>query len=252
MKKEYELLVLRNQNPQSGLTESENPAVFTIILFVFVIFVISVSKYDLTGIIVYASFPVFSIIALGIPFRLILKRLVLLSPFVIIMAAVNPIVDQRAFIAMGNIIVSAGVISALVIIGKSLITMTAVMIFFSCVPFFKFCSVLKGFRVPDVFVTQLMLLYRYSFLLADEACALQKARNMRSFGKKGKDMLTTAKLIGSLLLRTKDRANRVFRAMVARGFQENIGKTEIKINKAKDWIFITGTVLLFSFVRIVA
>ncbi len=252
MKKEYELLVLRNKTPESGLFESENPAVFTIILFAFVIFVISVSKYDLTGIIVYAAFPVFTIVALGIPFRIILKRLALLSPFVIIMAAVNPIIDQRPFITMGNIAISAGFVSALVIIGKSLITITAVMVFFSCVPFFKFCSVLKGYRVPDIFVTQLMLLYRYSFLLADEAHALQKARNMRSFGNKGKDLLTTAKLIGSLLLRTSDRANRVFRAMVARGFQENIGKAEIKVSKAKDWIFITGIVLLFSLVRIIA
>lgn len=252
MKKEYELLVSGNKAPESRLIESENPVVVTIILLMFVVFVVSVSKYDLTGVIVYAAFPAFVIIALGIPLKLILKRLLLLSPFIIIMAVMNPIIDQRPFITIGNITISAGSISALVIIGKSLVTITAVMVFFSLVPFFRFCSVLKGFRVPDVFITQLMLLYRYSFLLADEAHALQKARNMRSFGKKGKDLLTTAKLIGSLLIRTSDRANRVFRAMIARGFQDNFHKEEVKIDKFKDWIVIMSVITLFSFIRIIA
>jgi cobalt/nickel transport system permease protein len=47
---------------------------------------------------------------------------------------------------------------------------------------------------------------------------MQKARDLRSFGGKGKGPIVTARLIGSLLIRTTSRAERIYMAMCARGF----------------------------------
>lgn len=220
-----------------------------IILLLFVLFVVSVNKHDITAGIIYAVFPVLLITAGRLPLLPILKRLALLSPFVLIMAAANPLLDNAPFIRIGTIVLSSGMVSGIVIVIKSLVTITAVLAFTLCVPFYRICEVLRDFRVPNVFVTQLALLYRYSFLLVEEAMAMQKARNLRSFGKKGKDIFTTAKLIGSLLLRTNSKAERIYRGMIARGFNGELTRRKADKIRRDEVFLIIVALLFFSLIR---
>jgi cobalt/nickel transport system permease protein len=222
-----------------------------IILVLFVLFVISVNKYDITAGIIYAVFPVMLITAGRLPIMPILKRLALLSPFVVIMAAANPFLDTVPYIRVGSVVISSGMVSGTVIVVKSLVTISAVLAFALCVPFYRICEVLRDFRVPDVFVTQLILLYRYSFLLVEEAVAMQKARNLRSFGKRGKDFFTTAKLIGSLLLRTNNKAERIYRGMIARGFNGEFSKKKADKIRMDEVLLTSAALLIFALIRIV-
>jgi cobalt/nickel transport system permease protein len=252
MRQKNRFLLFDKNTPVVALfRDDRTSAVLVPALIVFILFVISVSKFDITAVIVYSAFPLFAIVALRLPVKIIFGRLLLLSPFILIMAAANPLMDQRPIFALGSYSVSAGFVSGTVIIAKSLVTITAVIVFSFCVPFYLFCKVLRSFKVPEVFVTQLMLLHRYSFLLAEEALALQKARNLRSFGKKGKDLFTTAKLIGSLLIRTSSRADRIYRAMIARGFDGEIDKKSHIRFRIAQWCIIAGAVTIFTVIRII-
>lgn len=190
-----------------------------LLLLIYLVFVVSIPKYDLTAVIVFAFFPMCVLIAFSISIKKILVRLLYVSPFIITMALGNVFFDRRPFVVIGDYPITSGAISGLVIFFKSMVTFLTVMIFSQLVPFYRLCEVLRSLRVPDVFVTQLLLLYRYSFVLTDEAVSMQKARNLRSFGKNGQDLKTTAKLLGSLLLRTNNRADRIYRSMVARCMQ---------------------------------
>jgi cobalt/nickel transport system permease protein len=221
-----------------------------IVLGLFLVSVLSVRKYDVTAVCAYAAFPVLLIIAARLPAGVLLKRLAFFSPFLAIMAVANPILDQRPFFDAGGMVISAGLVSGTVIFLKSLVTIAAVLAFSLCIPFYRICQALRGFRVPEVFITQLVLLYRYCFLLVEEAIAMQKARAMRSFGKKGKGLFATAKLIGALLLRTTDRADRIFRGMVARGFAGALGKKQSFALTARDWMAIGVAVAIFGAIRI--
>ena len=49
-----------------------------------------------------------------------------------------------------------------------------------------------------------------------------RARDMRSFGKRGTGLRVFVRLIGILFLRTVDRAERIYYAMLSRGFQGDI------------------------------
>ena len=228
-----------------------NDRVAVIVLGVFVLFVVSVPRYDITAILAYASFPLLLILAARLSIGNMAKRLALLSPFMLIIAAANPILDQRTVITVGRIPLSAGLLSGLVILGKSLVITAAVLSFSACVPFYRLCNVLRSFGVPDIFVIQLMMLYRYSFLLLEEGAAIQRARDMRSFGKKGRDLFTTAKLIGTLLVRTTNRAERIYRSMVARGFSGSLGESERGIVSKWQWCTIVLLVTLFAVIRII-
>jgi cobalt/nickel transport system permease protein len=220
-----------------------------IILLMYIFFVLSINKYNINGTIVFASFPIMFTIAARVSFRFIAKRLLLISPFILIMAISNTFFAEPFFFRLGSIQISSGFISAIVIILKSIVTILALISFMQCVPFYRICETLRSFHVPGIFVTQLTLLYRYSFLLAEQAILMQKARDVRCFGRNGKDILTTAQLLGSLLLRTNDRAEKIYRGMVARGFNGDTLITRTEKTHFNEYIVLICTLFTFIIIR---
>lgn len=235
--------------PASPFPGSDRSALLVTVLFVF--FVLSIPKFNLSEVIAFAAFPVFLISAAKLPVTMILKRLLLLSPFVLFMAAGNLLFDRTPVVRLYGLTITGGIISGSVIVAKTMITVAGMLSVTHCIPFYRICRALEAFHVPEVLVTQLMLLYRYSSVLHEEASAMQKARDIRSFGNKGNDLSHTAALIGSLLLRTTDRAERVYRAMIARGFQERISSRPSGKISSGEWITIVIWSLLFLLLRMI-
>lgn len=231
------------------LIHTIDPRAILCVWGVYILAVLSLPKYDITGVLAFAAFPVFVISSASIPIGTILKRLGLLSPFVLMMAAANPFFDRTPLVTIHGIAVSGGFVSASVIVAKSVLSITAILTLLHCVPFYRLCTALRDLRVPEVFVTQLLLLYRYSHLLVEEAMALQKARNLRAFGRKGKGIFTTAKLIGSLLIRTVERAERIYKAMLARGFSGTMRYAAPTRFRNKDTAFIAAALISFFSIR---
>ncbi len=75
------------------------------------------------------------------------------------------------------------------------------------------------FRLPRSFIELTLLVYRYIFVLVEEAMAIRDAQRVR-LGYRGwrRSMRSIGVLGGSLILRAYDRAGRVFEAMSARGY----------------------------------
>jgi cobalt/nickel transport system permease protein len=71
---------------------------------------------------------------------------------------------------------------------------------------------------PRVLVTQVLVLWRYLFVLGEEAVRMDRARSMRSFGTRGRELALAGPFLGTLLLRSQDRAERIDRALRARAF----------------------------------
>jgi cobalt/nickel transport system permease protein len=94
-----------------------------------------------------------------------------------------------------------------------------------------FTDVLWAFgalRVPKILVAIFSFMYRYLFVLADEALRLTRARDSRSATIGGKPTTgrslafraqTTGRMVGNLFLRSYDRSERVYQAMVSRGYR---------------------------------
>ena len=244
-------IISQEQNTHDAFILDVNHRALILVWSFFVFFVLTLGKYDFSGVVAYAAFPLFVILVSKMPPRTIFRRLALLSPFIIMLAAANPFFDRRPLFSIGEITLTAGTVSGLVIVGKSLVLITVIITLSMIVPFYRLCDALRGFRVPDVFITQLVLLYRYSFLLVEEAMALQKARNMRSFGGNGKGFFTTAKMIGSLLLRTNERGERIYRGMLARGFNGTVHHAGDEPFRVKDMLFVAGSVIVFAGIRVI-
>jgi cobalt/nickel transport system permease protein len=71
--------------------------------------------------------------------------------------------------------------------------------------------------MPRPLAVQLLFLYRYMTVLGEEAVRMTVAREQRGGGRPLSIRLYGA-LVGRLLLRTWDRAERIYLAMCARGF----------------------------------
>lgn len=80
---------------------------------------------------------------------------------------------------------------------------------------------LDALGLPALFSSTLTLMLRYLFVLGEEAQRLQAAREARSVGP-GRNALWRARvlgrMVGSLWVRSLERADRVYAAMIARGY----------------------------------
>ncbi|MCA9972252.1 MAG: cobalt ECF transporter T component CbiQ [Anaerolineales bacterium] len=103
---------------------------------------------------------------------------------------------------------------------------------------------LHHLRVPQVLVSVISFMYRYLFVLVDEAIRLLRARDARSArltadGKLGGTLLWRAKvagsMVGQLFVRSFDRSDRVFNAMLARGYRGQMLTMNPHVMRPPDW-----------------
>jgi cobalt/nickel transport system permease protein len=89
---------------------------------------------------------------------------------------------------------------------------------------------LEHLRIPAVLTTIIVFLYRYLFVLTDEVFRLLRAREARSAAapgsKSGGGVLWRARVAGNmagqLFLRSYERSDRIYNAMVARGYSGHL------------------------------
>ena len=108
---------------------------------------------------------------------------------------------------------------------KSWTSVTAAVVLTATTPPLRLLEALRSIRVPAVLVAIVMLMYRYLFVLVEEAQSMMRARAARSAAigpKSGGSLVWRAKsaggMAGSLFIRTLDRSERIYMAMVARGY----------------------------------
>ncbi len=199
-----------------------DPRIKVLTAAVFVVCVVSFDKYALGAMLPFALFLVL-VAGLGeIPLGVLGKRLVLVSPFALFLGMFNPLFDQQPLLSFGSVVISGGWVSFASIMLRFTLTVGAILLLVAVTGFNSVCMALEGLGMPRIFAVQLLLLYRYIFVLMEEGIRMYRARQLRAFQGRGLGMRTFGLLVGSLLLRTLDRAQRIHLAMVCRGFDGTI------------------------------
>jgi cobalt/nickel transport system permease protein len=102
---------------------------------------------------------------------------------------------------------------------------------------------LRRLRVPDKACCLLLFTFRYVHVVADEYQRLARAARMRGFvpGNNLHTYRTYAHLLGMILVRSADRAERVRQAMALRGFQGRFHPLRpMGGGKADPWLLLAG------------
>ena len=191
-----------------------HPAAKLIVTMVFIVCVISSGRYDVAGLTVYFFYPAVILSLAELPFRGVLLRTLPALPFVLF-AGLSNILFERTLAPVG---ISYGALSCMVLVEKALLTVSALVILSATTPSRALFAQLQRARVPRILTTTMMLCFRYLSLLAEEAGSMARAYHLRSVRQKGLEMKHVGAFIGQLLLRSIDRAERVYAAMQCRGF----------------------------------
>ncbi|MCG6137226.1 MAG: energy-coupling factor transporter transmembrane protein EcfT [Nostoc sp. LLA-1] len=102
---------------------------------------------------------------------------------------------------------------------RSLICLVTMNSFLLTLPPHSFGIALKSLPVPAAIKENLLLAGQYLEILLDEVTRMQRSAQLRGLnGAVGWLRYTSAAMIGALYLRTLDRAERVYAAMVIRGY----------------------------------
>jgi cobalt/nickel transport system permease protein len=206
----------------------------------FVILVISHDRYEITALFPFFIFPAAMIAAGNLPLAYILRKILLLCPFVIIVGIFNPLFDRAIVLQAGPLAISGGWLSFASIIIRSILTVGSAFILLGLTGFTGVCRALEQLGMPRPFAVQLLFLYRYIFVLTEEGGRAARARQLRSCGKKGLGIGSFGTLIGHLLLRTWQRAERVHIAMLSRGFDGRFHSSRTSSFGTRELCFIIG------------
>lgn len=189
-------------------------------------------------------------IALGdIPWSVILARVAIASPFALLVGIWNPLFEQRPMMQLGYWEVSAGWVSCFNILERFALAMAAVLVLVATTGFDNVAAAMGRLGMPRVLVTQLMLLYRYGFLLGEETARILRAHALRAPRHPRPTLRTLRSLLGELLLRSIGRAERVHTAMLCRGFDGEIRGASRSRLGARDILFLIGSIAYFAAVR---
>jgi cobalt/nickel transport system permease protein len=221
-----------------------------VVTLAFIAVVMSFPVHEVSALTPFLLFPV-ALIALGrIPPRHILSKILLAAPFALAVGLFNPFLDRQPFGTIGCFIVTGGWVSFVSILLRFLLTVGAALALVACTGMNRLGEGLERLGVPRVFVVQLLFLYRYLFVVADEGGKMFRSVELRSERAHPLSLRTYGSLIGTLLLRSMDRAERVYRAMVARGFDGEIRVLRRSSFRWTDSVFIGGWLAFFTVARV--
>lgn len=226
-----------------------DPRVKLITTLVFIATVVSFDKYSISELIPFVLFPAVQISIAGLPVGYLLKKVLWVSPFAVLVGIFNPLMDQDILFYIGNIGISGGWGSFFSILIRSLLTVTAALVLIATTGFDTLCVALQKLGVPRLFVVQLMFLYRYIFVLMDEAARMVRAISLRSFNTGAMHFRIFVPMMGHLLLRTLDRAQRIHLAMQCRGFDGHIRVIRFMKIGFADILFAAGCAAFFLFLK---
>ncbi len=216
---------------------------------VFITTVMSFDRYQISALVPFFVFPLCLTVMGNIPLAYLMKRVALVLPFALMVGLFNPLLDDRILIRVGTLGISGGWLSCASILLRAMLTAGAALILVGVTGFTPLCHALRRLGVPQPFVVQLLFLHRYLYVLIEEARQLSRARRLRSFGRRGLGIRNSGPILGNLLLRTWERAERIHLAMLARGFRGEFplpGHSSFGIG---EFAFVTGWSILFITLR---
>jgi cobalt/nickel transport system permease protein len=196
---------------------------------------------------------------LGVGF--VLKRSSLALPFVLAaLPLILTIPGKTLFsLPLGPFVIHAsypGLVRFASIAIKSWLSVQAAIVLAASTSFPDLLVAMRALHVPQLLVSIFGLMWRYMFVLVDEATRLLRARASRS----GQSDLpgtrpggniswlarVTGGMAGSLFLRAFERSDRIYMAMVSRGYDGEARSLPLPAIQPAQWAFLIASLSLFG------
>jgi len=159
----------------------------------------------------------------------VLKRSLVILPFVLLIAIFIPFFREGEVAGSYNVwlwqisITYNGLLVLTNVIVKSWLSILALILLSSTTRLNDLLKALRQLGMPQVMILILSFMYRYIFVLVDEVMRLRQARDSRNFGGSWLHRLKTiGHMVGTLFIRSYERGERIYAAMLARAFDGQV------------------------------
>jgi len=193
----------------------------------FIITVISFNRYALWLLAPYIFYPTLLMALSETPYSMLLKRFMIAFPFCFFAGISNLFFLPPPY----------GAISFFTIIFRTYLCVMAVLLLVSTTPFFEIANSMRILKIPNIFIVIFEMTYRYICVLLEEVHSMYIAYSLRSPGVKGIKIRDMGSFAGQLLLRSFDRADRIYNAMKCRGYALCTPSQNGRNFTLKDFIF---------------
>ena len=215
----------------------------------YILCVVSFGRYEVAAMLPFLIYPVALLALADLPAGYLARKIAIVTPFALTIGLFNPLFDRQVIVQFGALDIWGGWLSCASIVARALLTTAAAIVLVAVTGFPAICAALERLGMPRVFAVQLLFLYRYIFVLTDEGGRVSRARQLRACGQKRPGLRHFGPLVGHLLLRTWERAERIHMAMLARGFSGEVHARRQGRFGAGDLLFVLGWSALFIALR---
>jgi cobalt/nickel transport system permease protein len=158
-----------------------DPRVKVITTLIFIICVVSFNKYEVSRLLPFFIFPALLVGIADLPLNYLLRKLILVSPFVLFIGIFNPFLDREILLQIGSLQVSGGWFSLISILLRFILTVGAGLLLIATTGFPAICMAIEKLGAPKIFTVLLLMLYRYLFVLVEESIRMMRAYTLRAF-----------------------------------------------------------------------
>lgn len=203
-----------------------------------------------------------SLSALGMDFTF--RRSLIALPFALAAASAifSPLGNPLAEWHVGPLVLiptDYGLIKFASILVRSWLSVQAAILLVAVTRFPDMIHAFEHLRVPKILTTIVSFLYRYLFVLTDEVMRLLRAREARSATvagqRSGRSVVWRAKVTGNmagqLFLRSYERSDRIYNAMLARGYTGQLRTLNPHVMKSSDWLFAALAIFLILLLQLI-
>lgn len=229
-----------------------DPRCLLLVTIVYLCFMLGVPTMHIDILLWYAVYPIVAAPFFGLTYLSVFLQSLIVLPLVLLLGVFNPIVDHAVVASYYGVDITRGWLLFFGIVVRGLLSMQALLILIRSIGFVGIVRAMGRLGLPRFLTTQLMMVFRYIRVLIEEGMTMKAARDSRSFGNGHLSIRLWGVMIGQLFLRSVDRAERVHRAMLARGFS---GYVDFSFSGGSLWgwgstLFLTVWSLVFLFLRL--
>ena len=228
-------VVLDRWSRASSFLHARDARIKIFVAFAYLVALGTTPRISLATGLCYAALVVAAIVAARLPLMGVAARAAAVLPFVVPFAAFSALAGEPSRAA------------ALVV--KSCLSATAVVVLAGSTPLPKLLGGLESLGVPRFLTLVIQFLYRYLFVISEQAQHMRMAVLARGGGRRNR-LRQASGAVATLFARSWARADGIYGAMLARGFNGRMELLAPARAEAADFVFLATGLLLVTALRV--
>jgi cobalt/nickel transport system permease protein len=222
----------------------------------FVVVVVTTPARSVWAFVLYAAVLLFLVGLGGLNIGRVLQRTLVIVPFLLVVAVFLPFFQKAgagSYSLGGAHVTGEGLLVLWNVGAKAVLSILSVTVLGATTPFAELVLGFERLGAPKVFVLIVSFMYRYSFVFVDEAQRMRRAMTSRNYRARWLwNVPVLGHMLGALFLRSYGRGERVYVAMLSRGYEGAIPLSERAAFRLPEASFLGAILVVTVTIRVAA